>query len=219
MFSIKGSNRTLSDPNFRKILMAAPDYVSQLISTEWLRLEVEDSGPAIAWTGYEASKNRFVVFFDKKAATLSKRALAALWRHEIGHIALGHFQKELCVCSRPLGGVSVPPVMRVPPERPRCENSLCSHCGGIISAVGGLSATLPCLTCDKESCSSCAAKPCVLRDIVCFIKCPREDCDAMASVWANDWRARPDYRVECNADHWGVLEPRSSLLPPESRKA
>jgi hypothetical protein len=95
---IKGKQtRSLSNPIYRRILDTAPDYASVLLANEWLRLEVHDHGPAIAWTQYDRETNRFVVNFHEEAYNLSDKALQVLWRHEIGHISLGHFNKELCI--------------------------------------------------------------------------------------------------------------------------
>ena len=89
--------RSLSDKTYKKILDAAPDYVDTLVGSEWLRLEVHEDGPALAWTRYDSEHNRFVVCFHKDAATMSDRALSVLWRHEIGHVSLAHFQKQPCL--------------------------------------------------------------------------------------------------------------------------
>jgi hypothetical protein len=88
--------RSLTNRQYRKVLAAAPDYVSTLIGSEWLRLEIHTDGPALAWTRYDKVNNRFVVCFHESAVDLKAQALQVLWRHEIGHVSLGHFQKEPC---------------------------------------------------------------------------------------------------------------------------
>lgn len=88
--------RSLSNAKYRKVLDAAPSYVDTLLGTEWIKLEVHTDGPAMAWTKYDAPTNRFVVCFHEEAVALNSKALQTLWRHEIGHISLGHFQKEPC---------------------------------------------------------------------------------------------------------------------------
>ena len=89
-------NQHIFDGSYRKILDAAPDYIDTLIGSEWIKLEVHTEGPSVAWTTYEEGDNRFVVNFHKGVTELSTPALTTLWRHEVGHIALGHFARALC---------------------------------------------------------------------------------------------------------------------------
>lgn len=109
---MKLSNRNLNNPVYRKVLDAAPSYINTLIGTEWLRCEVHEEGPALAWTTYDEGANHFVVNFLEIAAGMSKEALSTLWRHEVGHVALGHFQQPLCNDND-----SVADIMRATTER------------------------------------------------------------------------------------------------------
>jgi hypothetical protein len=97
-------NSSYSDPVYRKILNASPDYVSKLVGSSFLVCEVHDAqdSPAVAWTYWDEKLEAWKVCFREEAATLSKGALRALWRHEVGHIALAHFSKETCTPDDPI---------------------------------------------------------------------------------------------------------------------
>lgn len=90
------------EPEKRKLLDAAPEYISTLIGADFFHCEVNnapigpDAPPAIAWTFYNEQRKRWEITFRPEAAQLSFDAREALWRHEIGHIAFAHFGKQTC---------------------------------------------------------------------------------------------------------------------------
>ena len=92
---------SLSDKKYRAIISNAPNYISTLLTSGWIRCEVDTEGPAIAWTEWHPETKRFSVHFHESAADMSPGAICTLWRHEIGHIVFNHFGKEFCMPENP----------------------------------------------------------------------------------------------------------------------
>lgn len=88
-----------------RLLTNAPDYINMLIATNFLDCKVTDYTPdnmaVIAWTKFDEDSGRWTINFHSRANELSNEAQAVLWRHEVGHISLGHFNKEMCTPDNP----------------------------------------------------------------------------------------------------------------------
>ena len=95
---------TLTNKTYRHILDNSPDYVGKLIGAQFIQLQVHtaDSAPAPAWTYWGEKERAWIVCFREELATLSNPAIRAVWRHEVGHIALAHFSKETCTPDDPI---------------------------------------------------------------------------------------------------------------------
>lgn len=85
-----------NDDYEQRLLKAVPDEALRLVARGWISLQVRDSGPALAWTLWDKQQRRFDICFVKEVMELPNEVLEVLMRHELGHIALGHFQLEKC---------------------------------------------------------------------------------------------------------------------------
>ena len=74
-----------------------PNEALRLFSSGWVSLAVREDGPAMAWTLWDKENRRFEICFKQELMdTSDDEVVSVVMRHELGHIALGHFQLPPC---------------------------------------------------------------------------------------------------------------------------
>lgn len=85
----------------RRLWKLIPDEAIRLFSGGWVSLAVREPHPeqpsAVAWTLWDKDNRRFEICFTEELMNNNDdETVRVVMKHELGHIALGHFQIEPC---------------------------------------------------------------------------------------------------------------------------
>ena len=88
-----------ANENDRALLRVLPPEAGYMANRGYISFRTARQGPSIAWTQWDTRHRQWAVYvLDQLPNLLDEVQMKAVLRHELAHIFLGHFSKEITEC-------------------------------------------------------------------------------------------------------------------------